>query len=258
MTGMRFAFFGGSFDPPHLGHLAIAEAARDRLHLDQVLLAPVGRQPLKTHEPAPFADRLHMVSLLTSGQPGLVASSIDAPRLAPDARPGESPRLLRNYTVDTLLRLRPDLPAGAKLFFLAGADSFLTLHQWHRAEALVAPIEPPNTAQDRQGEEGLLTGWILAARPGFPLHSLAEALPAGYALGPQSEERGPVLTHTIYTPAGGPASVLHLLPDLEDPSTATEIREALATGRSAPHLLPRVSDYIRDHRLYTPDERMLG
>ena len=230
---MRIAFFGGSFDPPHLGHLRIALTASERLGLDQVLLAPVGRQPLKSHEPAPFADRLAMLSLLTAPYPELAASPVDAP--CPD---------LPNYTVDTLARLRPTLPADAELFFLAGADSFLTLPHWRRPEALLVPA----------AAGGLLTGWILAGRPGFPFASLASALPSGYTLGPPSEAAlqvsGPILTQQVSDAAGAPATPLFLLPDLDDPSTATRIRSAFAEDRPAPHLTPEISGYIRQHGLY--------
>jgi nicotinate-nucleotide adenylyltransferase len=234
---MRIAFFGGSFDPPHLGHLRIALTACDRLQLDQVLLAPVGRQPLKSHEPAPFADRLRMVELLAASHPQLVASPADAPL---NSHP--------NYTTDTLARLRPTLPPQAELFFLAGADSFLTLPDWHDPAALLQP----------SGAGGLLTGWILAARPGFALASLAGALPSGYTLSPSVETPGPVLTQrvrrregTLESAAGLP---LYLLPDLDDPSTATRIRGAFAQDAEAPHLLPGITQYIRDHGLY----RVLG
>jgi nicotinate-nucleotide adenylyltransferase len=77
---MRIAFFGGTFDPPHCGHIAIARAAIRRLALDQVLVAPVGTQPLKGGSAhSSFADRLAMVRLAVAGEPGLMASSIDAP-----------------------------------------------------------------------------------------------------------------------------------------------------------------------------------
>ena len=260
---MRLAFFGGSFDPPHLGHLHIARTASQRLALDQVLLAPVGRQPLKSHHPAPFADRLAMLALLTAPYPELVASPIDSPR--PDA--GDTP----NYSVDTLARLRLTLPAEAELFFLAGADSFLTLPHWRRPEALLQlAVDPAHPAAREPAAEaaaeaaratasqpesapnpGLLTAWILAARPGFPLASLAQALPPGYSLGAPSQTPGPVLTQPVFDPEGVPATPLHLLPDLEDPSTATTIREAFAAGREAPHLTPQIARYIRDHGLYS-------
>jgi nicotinate-nucleotide adenylyltransferase len=143
---MRLAFFGGTFDPIHRGHLAIASAAADAFALDRVLFAPVGRQPLK-HETAvaSFADRLQMVSLACatppSPDPRFAVSSIDAPR--PDGRP--------NYTVDTLAALALEYPS-ASLFVLTGADSFLTLHRWREYRKLLALAE-----------------WIVVSRPEFPL-----------------------------------------------------------------------------------------
>jgi len=241
---MRIALFGGSFDPPHLGHLHIALTAASRLHLDQVLLAPAGRQPLKAHHRTSFADRLAMLTLLVGGHSHLQASDVDAPQAGP------------NYTADTLTRLRPALPPGTELFFLAGVDSFLTLRQWHRAEALLRPA----------ATGGLLDGWILAARPGFPLcaltdvptnaltDALATALPPGYTLGEATAAPGPVLTRQLRNPTGAPATPLYLLPDLDDPSTATRIRQAFAAGRPAPHLTSQVAAYIRNRKLY----RMLG
>ena len=258
---MRLAFFGGSFDPPHLGHLHIARTACRRLALDRVLLAPVGRQPLKSHPPAPFADRLAMLALLTAPYPELEASPIDAPLSDRNDQP--------NYAVDTLARLRLSLPAGAALFFLAGADSFLTLPQWRHPQALLRPANsgPTNSGPANSGpagdqpagdrKPGLLTAWILAARPGFPLASLASALPPGYRLGASSQTPGPVLTQPVFDLHGAPATPLHLLPDLEDPSTATQIREAFAAGAQAPHLPPQIAHYIRDHGLYRESGRVL-
>ena len=71
-TPVRVAFFGGSFDPPHLGHLAVARAARDAFQLDTVLFAPVGAQPLKPEgSAAGFEDRLAMTRLAIEDEPGL-------------------------------------------------------------------------------------------------------------------------------------------------------------------------------------------
>src|SRR5271165_476001 len=93
----RIAFFGGSFDPPHMGHLAVARAARAALGLDCVLFAPVGAQPLKPQGPsASFADRLEMTKLAIAGQPGFAISLADAPMSS------GAP----NYTLETLLGLR--------------------------------------------------------------------------------------------------------------------------------------------------------
>src|ERR1700678_2533360 len=95
-AGQRVAFFGGSFDPPHQGHLAVARAAFTALALDTVLFAPVGAQPLKPlGSTANFEDRLAMTRLAVADEPGFAVSLVDVPK--PSAAP--------NYTLDTLLKL---------------------------------------------------------------------------------------------------------------------------------------------------------
>jgi nicotinate-nucleotide adenylyltransferase len=140
---MRVALFGGTFDPIHRGHLAIAGAAADAFALDKVLFAPVGVQALKGGTPTGFGDRLAMVGLACEVDGRFVASEVDAPRV--DWTP--------NYTVDTLQTLRWEMP-DATLFVLVGADSFLDLPRWREPERLVE-----------------LADWIVVSRPGFPLKS---------------------------------------------------------------------------------------
>jgi len=80
-AGRRVAFFGGSFDPPHFGHLAVARAARAALELDAVLFAPVGVQPLKpSGSTASFEDRVAMTRLAIAGEERFEVSLADAPR----------------------------------------------------------------------------------------------------------------------------------------------------------------------------------
>ena len=80
-SGSRVAFFGGSFDPPHLGHLAVARAARDAFRLDRVLFAPVGAQPLKPEgSTAGFADGVAMTRLAIAASAVLLVSLADAPK----------------------------------------------------------------------------------------------------------------------------------------------------------------------------------
>jgi nicotinate-nucleotide adenylyltransferase len=143
---MRIALFGGTFDPPHRGHIGIAAAAADVFRLDSVLFAPAGRQPLKNEAAlAGFADRLAMVRLVCAEDARFSASEIDAPRA--DGAP--------NYAVDTLAELRAGMPA-AEIFSLIGADSLLGLRHWREPERLLELAE-----------------WIVASRPGYPLPGLS-------------------------------------------------------------------------------------
>jgi len=151
---MRIAFFGGSFDPPHCGHIAVARAARGAFALDRVLFAPVGLQPFKRDgSSASFKDRVAMTRLAIESEAAFELSLIDAPG---DNAP--------NYTFDTLTRLRTTLPTGADLFLLLGADAFRSFPDWHRA-----------------AEIHLLAELIVAARPG---ESLPEAGQPGVHLLP--------------------------------------------------------------------------
>jgi nicotinate-nucleotide adenylyltransferase len=219
---MRIAFFGGTFDPPHRGHIAIARAALTRLTLEQVLVAPVATQPLKAGSGnASFEDRLAMVALAVAGVPGLTASSIDAPL------PGGQP----NYTFDTLQRLRLLHPAD-DLFCLLGADSFLTVKHWHRCAELL-----------------LFCDFIVAGRPGFSLREINAALPAGVQnIG---EQNGAGFSRYKLVGDSGRSTELFLLPDLDQDISATEIRAALAEGSALQTVLaPAVAEYIGAHALY--------
>lgn len=143
---MRVALFGGTFDPPHRGHINVATAAADEFRLDSVLFAPVGHQPLKPGgTSASFADRLAMTALACTEDKRFQASSLDSPR----------PNGLPNYTVDTLAELQRTMP-DATLFNLIGADSFLDLPRWHQPDRLLELAE-----------------WIVVSRPGFSLNDLS-------------------------------------------------------------------------------------
>lgn len=233
---MRVAFFGGSFDPPHLGHLAVARAAQAAFALDKVLFAPVGMQPLKKDgSAASFEDRLAMMSLAIAGEPGFEVSLADAPRPAAD---GSSKP---NYTVDTVKKLRNSLGPGATLFCLIGADSFFSLHHWHRA------VEIPFLAQ-----------LIVAARPGQPLENVKDALPAGLRLEPapnaEKHHAGVDVRAFIVKNAAGESAPFYVLPGLHVDISASEIRARMQAGRNgaaAYDLVPAaVGDYIRQHKLY--------
>jgi nicotinate-nucleotide adenylyltransferase len=224
---MRIAFFGGTFDPPHRGHIAAAHAAMERLKLDRVLLAPVAAQPLKGNGAhASFQDRLAMVRLAVQGDPRLLASSVDSPR------PGGKP----NYTLDTLMELRRSLSPDDQLFCLLGADALLSLKRWHRAAELL-----------------LFCDFIVASRPGFSLDRISEALPEGVQQSACCHARE--FIRIDLEGKGGGHSALYLIPDLEEDISATEVRAALAEGAEAQTVLaPEVARYIRTHHLYQDHE----
>jgi nicotinate-nucleotide adenylyltransferase len=232
----RVAFFGGSFDPPHLGHLAVARAAQAGLELDTVLFAPVAAQPLKSRgATASFADRLAMTRLAIADEPGFETTLADAPNGL-----GEP-----NYSLETLARLRAELGPACILYFLMGADSFLSLKKWHRASEI--PFAAP---------------LIVASRPGQRLESVKAALPEGLtiAAAPDRDRRAgsvEVRAYEVQNHAGACAE-FYLLPGLDCEISATEIRASIrkrnraGLGRAeAERLVPdAVADYVRAHGLY--------
>jgi nicotinate-nucleotide adenylyltransferase len=114
---MKIGILGGSFNPIHNGHLAMAEAARKAHGLDLVIFIPAGRPPHKRADLATPGERLEMVRKAIEGREGLLVSDIEV------SRPGTT------YTVDTLEELRRRYP-GDELFFIIGADSVPELKGW--------------------------------------------------------------------------------------------------------------------------------
>jgi nicotinate-nucleotide adenylyltransferase len=117
--------FGGTFDPIHVAHLAVAEAARDTYGLRRVLFVPASAPPHKPGRPiTPVEHRLAMVEAAIAGNAGFKISRIEIDR------PGPS------YTVDTLMTLRETDPGG-HLALILSAESFAELPTWHRAEGIL-------------------------------------------------------------------------------------------------------------------------
>jgi nicotinate-nucleotide adenylyltransferase len=232
---MRVGLFGGSFDPPHRGHVALARAAMERVHLDRVLIVPVGAQPLKQGATAAsFEDRMEMARLAFAGQPRMELSLLDAPKA--NGKP--------NYTMDTVAALQKQLGADDAIFCLMGADSFMTIGKWHRSVELL-----------------LRCDFIVGARPGFDLGRLTAALPEKISVATESVSEAEAggdgyLMLGLRGPDGG-HSRLYLLPDLAEDVSATEIREELREVSGIRHnvdaqrmLDPMVVKYIHDHGLY--------
>jgi nicotinate-nucleotide adenylyltransferase len=126
----RLGILGGTFDPIHHGHLAIAEATREELGLERVLFVPAGQPPHRLHPPGASAeDRAAMISLATAGAPPFSLSRLELDREGP------------SYTVDTLTTLA-EAERGAghapDLWFILSAEAFAEFPTWHEAERVLA------------------------------------------------------------------------------------------------------------------------
>ena len=146
----RLGVYGGTFDPVHHGHLAVARSAREAFDLDCVLFIPARQSPLRVPPLASANDRLAMVRCAVEGVPGLEVSAIDV------ERPGPS------YMIDTLQGLASQRP-GAELFLILGADALDELPAWRQAERILAAARI--IAVPRPGHDTEIPEEVLALHP---------------------------------------------------------------------------------------------
>jgi nicotinate-nucleotide adenylyltransferase len=211
--------FGGTFDPIHLGHLRLAEEAREGLGLDQVRLIPSGQPPHRDAPATPAADRLAMVRLAAVGNPGLEVDD------------GEARAAQKSYTVLTLERLRAELGPAQPLVLILGADAFEGLPSWHRWRDLFG-----------------LAHIAVANRPGFAPHGRRWPGVVSAELSAACEPR---LTRDPAALAAAPAGRVLAFDMTPLAISASLVRDLLKAGHSARYLLPEaVLDYIQTHRLY--------
>jgi nicotinate-nucleotide adenylyltransferase len=237
---MNIGFFGGSFDPIHRGHLALAQAAASRYALRQVLFVPANVPPHKQKQPlTAFIHRYAMVALATQDERGFVPSLLEEPeftaaKVRSAGQPGAAVPTSGgvNYSIDTVRRLKQTLKKSDRLFFLIGIDAFRDFAKWREARALLAECD-----------------FIVASRPGYSLRDVAESLP--------EDLRTPAAVTRPFRkqPAKGdlvlPGVTLHLLEGVHQTVSATAIRAAAAQGKPLARWLdPRVADYVRKHGLY--------
>jgi nicotinate-nucleotide adenylyltransferase len=123
---MSIGVLGGTFDPPHIGHMIIAQEALTQLNLVQVIFAPTRKPPHKLqNEITPIDHRLKMVELALNSNPRFVLSRVDVDREGP------------TYTVDTIRLLRRELGESADLYFIMGLDSLASILTWHTPDKLI-------------------------------------------------------------------------------------------------------------------------
>ena len=122
----RLGFLGGTFDPPHIGHLLLAETARQQLHLERVYFLPAGQPPHKRDEPvSPTVQRMHMTEMAIAGNPHFAVDTIDVERPSP------------HYTA-TLLPLLHERYPNSEIWMLIGGDSLRDLPTWHKPQEVLA------------------------------------------------------------------------------------------------------------------------
>ncbi|NHZ78799.1 nicotinate-nucleotide adenylyltransferase [Massilia sp. CCM 8695] len=209
------ALLGGSFDPVHNGHVALATLFATLLEPDQLRILPAGSPWQKSRLQASDAERVAMLRLAFGGAARPVALDLQ-----------EIERGTPTYTIDTLRSVRAELGPQASIVFLMGSDQLQQLDSWREWRALFE-----------------LAHIGVAARPGF---SMADAaLPA--AVAEELTLRRGSLAQLRNTPSGR----AYLAETLDVDISATQIRAALQRGEKANTLIsPVVLDYIQQHNLY--------
>ena len=219
---MKIALFGGTFDPVHFGHLAVARAAMKRFGLNLVYFVPADVPPHKQKRRlTDFHHRFAMLALATADEPRFVPSLLDAPVGQP------------NYSINTVRRLKKALTKSDKLYFLIGMDAFQEIATWRQPEELLAECD-----------------FIVASRPGYSLADVGRALPGRLrpsdsvmkALGKPGSRKAIAL----------PGAKIHLLPEVREEFSSTQIRAAAHRSLSQlSRYVPRpVAAYIKKERLY--------
>ena len=218
----RIALYGGTFDPVHVGHIAVALGLLKLFALDQVLFIPAYVAPHKreTHV-TPAVQRYAMLALATQGEPGLMVSTVelDAPE--------------RPYTVETLARMRAEFGSDTRLFFIMGADSWMEIKTWREWERVLE-----------------LTDHIVVARPGYELsaaHVTASIRERVVDLRGADQER---IAREV---SGSDGLKIYLTDAVFVDVSATRLRALLQEGRETEiNVLvpPPVAEFIRKYRLY--------
>ena len=232
---MNIGLFGGTFDPIHRGHLALARAASERCNLSRIVFVPANVPPHKQHQPlSAFAHRYAMIALATAQEKDFSPSLLEAPEDFQTGSPGkEKTRAARpNYTIDTVKRLKQIFKKADRLFLLIGIDAFEDIAKWHQAEELFRECE-----------------FVVASRPGYSLADVANALPE--SLRPRKEVTRPFHKQAATGDLVLKGVTIHLLDQVYQPISSTTIRQAAAAGKPLGRFVePAVADYIKKVGLY--------
>jgi nicotinate-nucleotide adenylyltransferase len=216
MTSPRIGLLGGTFDPIHVGHLDVAEAAQEALDLVRIHLITASIPP---HRPPPVAsafERYAMVVLAVGRHPGWRASDLELR--------SEDP----SYTSDTLAKFHERGYSRTSLFFVVGADAFADVAAWRDYPAILDAAH-----------------FAVVSRPGSPVGALPDRLPALAAR----------MARPPFDVAGATEPLIFLIDAPTADVSASAIRRKCEAGESIDGLVPPlVQQYIQQHGLYTPRE----
>ena len=217
----RVGLLGGTFNPVHNGHLAIARQTRDALALERVVFIPTGDPPHKPHEAlASAGTRYEMVRLAIASDPSLSVSDVDVRRAG------------KSYSIDTVRILQEQFGPETQLYFLIGLDAFLEIPTWRDPETLLS-----------------LCSFVVLSRPGLSFQALS-ALPLIPRL-PQASLVDLDAGRSVRLDVSVGAQSLICLRLPPSNVSASDIRARLARGGSAANLLPpTVESYILQHHIY--------
>lgn len=216
----KIGLLGGTFDPVHNGHLAVATHVESTLDLDSILFIPAALPPHKAGhadgwEISSFAHRFAMLEMAVSANSSFAVSDIEAKRSSP------------SYSIDTINLLIPQIGQQADIYFIIGVDAFFEIDTWKRYKELTAlvsfvVITRPAYAPDRVGEV------ISRNFPGYVCDS-------GHEIWSSPEKKGTFILQ-------------HMEPV---PISSTDIRNKVRCGEPISGLVPPpVESYIRQHNLY--------
>jgi nicotinate-nucleotide adenylyltransferase len=219
---MKIALFGGTFDPVHLGHIAVARAAAEKFGLGRVYFVPADLPPHKQKRKlTDFQHRFAMLALATADDPRFVVSLLDAHTGHP------------NYSIDTVRRLKSSLKKTDKLYFLIGIDAFKDIATWRQPEELLAEVE-----------------FIVVSRPGYSLADVGRALPE--SLRPTDLMMRAMRRQHAEGTIALMGATIHILGEVREKVSSTQIRAAASKSvkQLSRHVPPLVAEYIKKENLY--------
>lgn len=214
--GSQIGILGGTFDPVHTGHLAVAEETQKKFNLDSVLLIPAAQPPHKLdYIISSFEDRVAMLEEAIGARSDFLISRLEAERQGP------------SYSIDTLTELRNSLGERVQFFFIIGMDAFAEIASWKEYDRLLH-----------------FANLIVVDRPTQCMERLAEVVQQNFNSYDYDAQNGfwsaESVAGKIYPMAMEPVSV-----------SSTQIRELVKKGESVKGLVTeRVAKYIKENGLY--------